>query len=155
MGKHGIENNANGAAGIYMQDMGSHITATTRGQQTSGRPECDCVCYGAKRQDADNFARVLNQDRIMPGNQAGTDETTSNNHAYAYVGSNKGNWAGSSTHQNGATRTEYLENEAGARANGNVPYQNDQYAAHFHQDGTDNTDPYDQTHKNAALYSGN
>merc|ERR1712054_65949 len=97
-----------------------------------------------------------NQDRIMPGNQAGTDETTNNDHAYdttnnhnnfyskhshadvyqetgnnnanAYVGSNKGNWAGSSTHQNGA---------------------------HFHQDGTDNTDPYDQTHKNAALYSGN
>jgi hypothetical protein len=183
--KHGIANNADGAAGIYQQDMGSHITSATRGAQTATRPECDCVCYGPKRQNATNFARVLNNLRVMPGNEAGTDETTNNNHAYDtannhnnfyskhshadtyvetgnnnagnnYVGSNVASWAkdGSGTHQNGATRTEYLENEAGAR-NGNSQYQNDQYVAHSHQDGTDNSNPYDESHKSAALYSGN
>lgn len=177
--KHSMANNDNGAAGIYAQEMGSHITADTKGAQSATRPSCDCVCFGARRQDADNFARVLNQARVMPGNQAGTDETTNNNHAYdtanngnnlyskhsnadvyaatgnnnaqSFSGSNKGDWSGSSTHTNDATKTEYLENGPGTDG---AQYANDQYVAHFHGD-TQTDSPYDNTHKQASLYSGN
>lgn len=41
-------------------DMGDLLNdATDRGAQTAARPACDCVCEGARRQDANGFARDL------------------------------------------------------------------------------------------------
>lgn len=182
--KAGFSNNEEGAAGIFDNEMGSHLNDNTEGVHRAGDGNaCECVCYGARRQDADNFARVLNQMRVVENVTEGSEDThdettnnndydadnnhnnfyskhyhadaytaTGNNNANAYVGSNKGNWDGESTHVNDATKTEYLENGNGV--DGHM-YANGQYVAHKHVTDGSSTDPYDSTHKNAALYSGN